>query len=281
MTAPGHPTWRPASDSLSFDNGLWKTKSASIVDYPDDGNDRCLQIEASSFWFAHRLDCIREGLRQFPPEGPFLDVGGGNGFVALALQADGIDVILLEPGPGARNAVARGMRQVIQATLMDAHLSAASIGAAGAFDVLEHIPDDAGFLRLLRSALRTRGRFYGTVPAYPALWSEADAQAGHARRYTPADLRRTLSSAGFTVEFMTGFFAWLVLPVCLFRALPWRLNPNRKMSQITEAQIESDHHLPRWLGRPVRMAHAWECYRLRRLNPVPVGTSLFFIARAK
>jgi SAM-dependent methyltransferase len=280
VTTPSHSPWHPASDSLEFDGGLWKARSASDVDYPDDGNDLCLQVESSSFWFTHRLDCILEGLRHFQPVGPFLDVGGGNGFVALALQQSGIDVMLLEPGPGARNALARGVRQVIQGTLEDAQLHAASIGAAGAFDVLEHIPDDATFLRLLQSKLRAGGRFYGTVPAYPALWSESDVQAGHARRYTAAGLRQTLSSAGFKVEFMTGFFAWLVLPVYFFRALPWKLSPDRKASPITGTQLQFDHHLPRWLGGTVRAAHMWECARLRRRKPLCFGTSLFFIARA-
>ena len=251
------------------------------MDYPDDGNDLCLQVETSSFWFAHRLDCIKEGLRQFPPEGPFLDVGGGNGFVARALQEEGIDVILLEPGPGARNAIARGVRQVIQGTLQDTHLRPGSIGAAGAFDVLEHIPDDDAFLQLLRTKLRAGGRFYGTVPAYPALWSVADLQAGHVRRYTMKGLRKTLSSAGFTIEFMTGCFAWLIPPIYLLRALPWRLSPKRKAHPISRTQIQSDHHLPRWLRGPVRATHAWECARLRRRKHLQFGPSFFFIASAR
>lgn len=280
MTAPFNPLWRPASDKLEFDRGLWTTRENSSVNYPNDGNDLCLQVESTSFWFNHRLNYIREGLRRFPAEAPFLDVGGGNGFVTLALQDDGVDAILLEPGPGARNAVERGVRQVIQGTLQDTDLRSSSIGAAGAFDVLEHIPDDDDFLRLLHSKLRPGGRFYGTVPAYPLLWSQADEYAGHVRRYSKENLHQALSSAGFKVEFITGFFTWLVLPVCLFRTLPWIVMPNRKVSPKTKTSIQSEHHLPNWLRAPVRAAHLWECARLRKLKPISFGTSFFFIARA-
>ncbi len=35
---------------------------------------------------------------RFPPDGPFLDIGGGNGFVAKGLLAAGFSCILVEPG---------------------------------------------------------------------------------------------------------------------------------------------------------------------------------------
>lgn len=280
MRSHPHCEWRPPSDILTFDRGLWKTAQPTKIGYPDDGNELCFQVEPSSFWFTHRLNLIREGIRLLPPTGPFLDVGGGNGFVARALQDDGVDVTLLEPGPGARNALARGLHRVIQGSLEDTAIYASSFGSAGAFDVLEHIPDDAAFLRLLRSKLRVDGRFYGTVPAYATLWSEADVQAGHVRRYTEQNLRQTLTSSGFTVEFITGCFTWLIVPILVMRALPWKLDRRRAVTPMTFAQVQHEHRLPRWLGGPVRAAHAWECARVRRRQPISIGTSLFFIARS-
>jgi hypothetical protein len=80
-------------------------------------------VEDSSFWFAHRNSCILEAIKLFPPRGEFFDVGGGNGYVERAIQESGIDVVLVEPGlAGVRNALHRGVRQVVRATLDDAGL---------------------------------------------------------------------------------------------------------------------------------------------------------------
>ncbi len=50
-------------------------------------------------------------------------------------------------------------------------LRIALIGAIGLFDVLEHIENEAGFLKQLREVLKTGGRLYLTVPAFRWLWS--------------------------------------------------------------------------------------------------------------
>ncbi len=55
----------------------------------------------------------------------FLDVGGGNGYVAKALIAAGIDCVLVEPGiNGAMAARARAVDPVICARLEDVNLPA-------------------------------------------------------------------------------------------------------------------------------------------------------------
>ena len=40
------------------ENGIYYSKSESIVSYPEEGNDKCLQIEEDSFWFNHRNNII-------------------------------------------------------------------------------------------------------------------------------------------------------------------------------------------------------------------------------
>jgi hypothetical protein len=128
-------------------DGWWISPTISPVDYPDHGNTACFSVEESSFWFAHRNRCILEALRMFPPPGTLFDVGGGNGFIARAIQDSGQDVVLMEPGiAGVRNALRRGVRQVVRSTLEDAGVLPETLPAVGLFDVVEHIPDDVGFL---------------------------------------------------------------------------------------------------------------------------------------
>jgi SAM-dependent methyltransferase len=206
------------------DDGLWWPRTRSAVDYPDEGNAFCFQVEDGSFWFHHRNACLLAVMARFPPAGTVFDIGGGNGFVARALVTAGHHAIVVEPGPaGARNAQSRGLSPVICSTLDDAGFARGSMPAAGLFDVLEHIADDAGVLRRLAELLQDRGRLYLTVPAYQWLWSNEDDISGHHRRYTTRSLTRVLEASGFAVEFASYFFAPLPLPILLLRALPARL----------------------------------------------------------
>jgi SAM-dependent methyltransferase len=207
-------------------DGIWHAAEEEAISYPSEGNIQCFEIEDKSFWFQHRNACIVELVKKFPPrgKGPIFDVGGGNGFVAKALMDAGWEVVLVEPGPaGARNAKARGLREVVCATTQAAGFKKASMAAIGVFDVVEHIEDDVGFLRHLWDLLEPGGMLYATLPAYQFLWSQADVRAGHYRRHTLGGIRAKLQQAGFELCFGTYFFRLLPVTVFLFRSLPFRL----------------------------------------------------------
>lgn len=55
-------------------------------------------------------------------------------------------------------------------------------------DVLEHIGDDAGELRLAAARLRPAGRLVVLSPAHQGLFSEFDREIGHFRRYSKGSL---------------------------------------------------------------------------------------------
>jgi SAM-dependent methyltransferase len=270
-------SWTPPSATLQQHEGIWRPAQISNVSYPEDGNDACFQIEEGSYWFAHRNECILTLLSQFPPDGEVYDIGGGNGFVSLALQNAGIDSVLVEPGNGARNAARRGVSRVIHAALEDTGFAEGSLPAAGAFDVVEHIDDDVAFLRTIHRFLKPGGRFYGTVPALQALWSEEDVHAGHFRRHDANGISTRLRAAGFEVEFVAYFFSWLVVPVFLLRSLPFRLRGTPPKPTLDSAK--RDHTLPLLLGGMVNLVHAWELDRLRRRRSPTTGSSLIFCAR--
>jgi len=265
--------WVPPSDVLELRDGIWYAKQTSAVSYPNESNDLCFLIEEQSYWFSHRNDCLRELVRRFKPGGTIYDIGGGNGFVAAGLQQDGYDVVVVEPGTGAKNAVRRGVSHVIQATLQDACFHERSIPAIGAFDVIEHIQDDVAFLRDTGRLLKPAGRFYCAVPAFPFLWSREDVAAGHFRRYTIRSLRNAFNSAGFEVEFLTYFFSWLVPPVFVSRVVLGRKETP------APAQMASDHHMPPLLAPVLNRVNAWERNRISRQKAIPFGSSLLCVAR--
>ncbi len=98
-----------AENLILRDDNIWHSKSDSVISYPDDGNEICFQVEDQSFWFNHRNRIIVKVVQRFPPQGVVFDVGGGNGFVSLALSNAGIEAVLLEPGMrGIINARERG-----------------------------------------------------------------------------------------------------------------------------------------------------------------------------
>lgn len=77
-----------------------------------------------------------------------------------------------------------------------------------------------------------------TVPAYRFLWSDADHQAGHFRRYTLKTLAAAVQQAGLKPEFSTYFFRWLPVAIMLARSLPYRLGFAGRTTTLEAARRE-------------------------------------------
>ena len=259
-------------------DGIWYAPQRVPISYPEEGNLNCLALEADSFWFEHRNQCIQALMERFPAGGPLFDIGGGNGYVAMGLARAGIAAVLVEPGEGgARNARQRGVDPVICATLQEAGFQPASLPAASLFDVLEHIQDDAAFLRDLAGYLVPGGRVYLTVPAYGWLWSADDDYAGHFRRYTLTQLGRVLRAAGLQIEFGTYIFTLLPAPIWLMRTLPTRLGL-RKQNEWDRYQQEHSSRpglAGQLLNRLLRVELGW----LKRGRSLPLGGSCLMVAK--
>jgi SAM-dependent methyltransferase len=261
------------------DDGVWRARRQSAIDYPDAASAFCYQIEERSFWFNYRNRFIVDTVANFPPAGPVADIGAGNGYVSLALQMAGFPVIVIEPGPaGARNARARGLEPVVCATLEDAQFQPRSLDAAGLFDVVEHIADDVGFLRSLNPLMRPGGRLYVSVPAFRALWSSEDDLVGHHHRYTLGLLTRRLAAAGFVVDYATYLFSPLPLPLFLLRSLPSRLGRRRTLDAAqTAAELNPS---PGLAVRAVMSVLDVEAALVKRQVRVPIGTSCLVAAHS-
>jgi len=250
----------------------------SEISHPDEWQEWYLAVEDGSYWFRHRAACIVESLRRFSPPGPVFDVGGGNGHVSLAMKRAGFEPVLVEPSvQAAENAQRRGLEPILCATLQDAGLLPGSVPALGAFDVLEHIEDDAGFLRLIEQTLRPGGLVLLTVPAFNVLWSGHDEYVGHYRRYTLRGLSALLQAAGFVIEFKTYLFAILPLPIFVQRSIPTRLGLTRQSSF---ERFQKEHATQRgWGVQAVERLLQQELAWLRRGRAIPFGSSCLIVAR--
>lgn len=276
---PTSGSWSPPSERLRFVGGVWQPEDDGDISYPEHGNDLCFQVEDRSYWFAHRNRCILELVKRYPPAGALYDLGGGNGFVSAALQREGVETVLVEPGSGAWNARKRGVSHVVHSTLEGARFRPGSLAAAGAFDVLEHIEDDTAFVSEVSSLLQPGGRFYCTVPAVQGLWSHADSFAGHHRRYSRRRLQELMEGAGLRVEFVSSFFGWLVAPVLLFRTLPFKLRGRSDLDTLPADRVQADHSLPPRVLQVVDFLHNCELKRLRTARSMRIGSSLLCIAQ--
>ncbi len=83
------------------------------------------------------------------------------------------------------------------------------------FNVLEHIPDDAGALAAMRRCLCPGGQLLLLVPAHPFLFGATDLAVDHQRRYARGALNDLLSRTGFEIEHLryvnpVGAAGWLV-----------------------------------------------------------------------
>jgi SAM-dependent methyltransferase len=267
-----------ASGVTRGDDGIWRSRAATAIDYPDEANAFCFAVEDGSFWFQHRNAVIVDAVRRFPPAGFIADIGAGNGYVARGLKAAGFETLIVEPGAaGIRNAQSRGLAPLVCATLRDVAFRPDSLPAAAMFDVIEHIADDLGTLRTLHEALVPSGRLYLTVPSFRWLWSGEDEIAGHHRRYTIAALESRLNEAGFVQEFATYFFAPLPLPIFVMRSIPARLGFRKTVEvdrMATELQPSDSIAL-----KALRSVLAGERRLLQHGWRVPIGSSCLAVAR--
>ncbi|MBP6178150.1 MAG: methyltransferase domain-containing protein [Anaerolineales bacterium] len=65
-------------------------------------------------------------------------------------------------------------------------------------EVLEHIQDDAAFLKKVNKTLVEGGQLILSVPSRKIYWSIHDEIVGHCRRYEKNDLQEKLINAGYT-----------------------------------------------------------------------------------
>ncbi|MFK8013677.1 MAG: class I SAM-dependent methyltransferase [Marinicellaceae bacterium] len=261
------------------ENGIYYSKAASSISYPEVGNENYMQIEQDSFWFNHRNDVIAKSALKHSAAKVFFDIGGGNGFVAKRLQDEGIETVLIEPGKaGAMNARKRGIENVLCSTIEDAEFEHDTLDSVGLFDVVEHIEDDTSFLKNINKYLKDDGYIYITVPAFNFLWSNEDKDAGHYRRYSTTQLNELLENCGFSIVHSTYIFSILPIPVFFFRSLPSRLGFNKKSNELVKHQKE--HQQKKGiLNNMLQTIWKWELSRLERYKKIPVGGSCFVIAK--
>jgi 2-polyprenyl-3-methyl-5-hydroxy-6-metoxy-1,4-benzoquinol methylase len=263
--------------NVTLRDGVAYSNNSHNISYPEKGNEDSFYLEENSFWFNHRNDCIVALVQRFNPDGYIFDIGGGNGYVAAALEKNGFPSVLVEPGiDGIKHARDRNLKNLFCSTVDDANFKKNSIPAIGVFDVVEHIQDDGKFLKTLHDVLKPGGKIFITVPAYSFLWSTEDKLGGHFRRYTLKSISKKLESSGFTVNYKTYIFSFLPIPIFLFRSLPSFFGIHAK-------KIEVNHHKKVHRPLPIffKKIFNWEVACIRLNKTILTGGTCLVAAEKK
>lgn len=137
------------------------------------------------------------------PMGTVLEVGCGSGALLHELAKSAHEAVGLETsGPALRMAkdIARlggGGQELVD--VPSSHWLG-HFDLVCAFDVLEHIEQDAVAVDQWLDWLRPGGRLCISVPAHGTRWGAGDVWAGHYRRYERAGLRGLLQAKGLQIE---------------------------------------------------------------------------------
>jgi SAM-dependent methyltransferase len=210
--------------------------------------------------------------RWFGSLGSFLEVGCGTGYVLRGvaeahpsaevwgsdLFAEGLDF--------ARQRV--GSAGFVQADARSLPFRDA-FDVVGAFDVIEHIEDDASAVAGLAAAVRPGGGVVITVPQHPRLWSSFDEASHHVRRYRRRELEARLREAGLDLVHLTSFVTLLLPAMALAR-----LRPRAQESGVAD-QVRQGPRAERVLGAITSA----ELLLLKRGLRLPAGGSLLAVAR--
>lgn len=139
-----------------------------------------------------------------------LDVGAGSGFFSryllahtAAKEAWCVDISYKADSDGSENNKRVHYRRSVNSIDADLVLL---------MDVLEHVDNDVALLQEYVAKVPHGTRFLITVPAFMFLWSRHDEFLEHKRRYTLAQLEKSVRNAGLRVNRGTYRFA-LVFPI--------------------------------------------------------------------
>jgi SAM-dependent methyltransferase len=269
--------WRCAHCGFTHDNRNGFVQLAPALDDVNEGFELSSyevlrRIEEGHFWFTARNRMVRWLVERFAPRAQrALEIGCGTGFVLFALR-EALPAARLSGSELHSAGLEHARRRhgaAVELFQMDARHSGLSntLDIVGAFDVLEHIPEDTRVLDEIHAMLKPGGILVATVPQHPWLWSYTDEHAHHCRRYRVGELAEKARRAGFKTRYVTSF-ASLSLPLMALDRLRGRGGGEETPTSAIPAGINAVLKIIFWCEEIVRRARI----------PLPFGGSTVLVA---
>lgn len=195
----------------------------SYKDYPDSGFDLTDECADSSFWVSSRNRLFTSIVKKnMSSKGKtrLLEIGCGTGnFIREIVQDDNLEItgseIYIKGLKYAKENIP-GV-EFVQFDVTQGKIDK-RFQIIAAFDVIEHIENDAAALLNINQMLETNGVLIISVPQHMFLWSRLDEIVKHKRRYSRGELIEKLKANGFDICFSTSFLFFL-FPLMLISRL--------------------------------------------------------------
>lgn len=186
------------------------------------------RLEREHWWFLARNNIIVNHIKKLLTENQrpkILNIGVATGRTSELLAELG-EVTSVESDKDCCDFVRNKTSiDVMNASILDLPYENNVYDLVCAFDVIEHVEDDALAISEMKRVCRDEGIISVTVPAFNFLWSHHDEVNHHYRRYTRQQLL-TLIDAKDKIIYSTYFNFWLFFPIALFRFVSSRLSSN-------------------------------------------------------
>lgn len=277
--------WNCASCGYDLPRSAGFPQLAASLDETNEGFDlegfgSLAAVQDNHFWFGSRNELIRWLVHRYAPSASrVLEIGCGTGFVLSALRHALPAAKIAGSEIHSRGLVVARRRhghdvELIQMDARHCHLAEA-VDLVGAFDVLEHIPQDDVALAEIARILKPGGILIATVPQHPWMWSTADDLALHQRRYRLGELAQKARAAGLHPLYQSSFTS-LAFPLMAGMRLVDRIRPRKQsLDALSESQLQVHPTVNRVLGELARLEQA-----LRRAGlSLPFGGSQVLVAR--
>jgi SAM-dependent methyltransferase len=178
-------------------------------------------VEMDHWWFAGKRTLFKRLLarRLAQPDLRVLDVGSGTGAVPHDFSQFGWVCASDRSLAAMRFARERGVVDALVCDAQSLPIGDGTVDLVLAFDIVEHVDDDAAMIAELARVLKPGGAVAIHVPAWPALWSRHDEVLEHKRRYTRKALRRLIEDSGLKLEYLGWASASILPAVFLIRLL--------------------------------------------------------------
>lgn len=256
--------------------GLAKESAKSRAGFHAQAFSQLVQVEEGSFWFQARNQLIVWAVRRcFPQAESYLEIGCGTGFVLAAIK-DTLSTARVCGSEIFPEGLLVARQRVPEAEFfqMDARdiPFIEEYDLIGAFDVLEHIEEDAAVLRQFFRAVNPGGGLILTVPQHPSLWSDVDVYSRHQRRYTRKELTEKVRSAGFEVIYGTSFVS-LLLPAL------WLMRVRKRTWAVPDDKSAAELQLGKATNAVLGKIMSVERFLIKRGISFSLGGSLLMLAR--
>jgi SAM-dependent methyltransferase len=234
--------------------------------------DRMRELEGSHWWFTGRRKVLTAliGDLELPANAKIAEVGCGvGGNIEMLRQFGSVEAV--EPDGESRAYIAQRLGLTVQDGLLPDGLPLPKVAfdAVCAFDVVEHVDDDANSVKALAGLVKPGGYLVITVPAYQWMWSHHDVLHHHKRRYRRPAIEALVREAGLTIV-RSSYFNGLLFPVAA---------AVRLAKKALRIETEDDTMPPKTVNALLAGVFASEAGWLKSGARLPFGLSIVVIGR--